>query len=50
MKIRTQFIISGVIFGVIAFMISASVIITNQQVQEVHAQQTLATDIEREEY
>lgn len=50
MKIRTQFIISGVIFGVIAFMISASVIITNQQVQEVHAQQTLATEVEREAY
>ena len=50
MKIRTQFIISTVVFGVILLVTGASVVITYQQVQATHEQETLATTLEREAF
>ena len=50
MKIRTQFIISTVVLGLILLLISVLVIITNQQVEKIHRQEVLATQIERHAY
>jgi len=50
MKIRTQFIISTVVLGIILLLVSASVIITNQQVEKTHQQEVLAIQIERQAY
>jgi len=47
MKIKTQFINSMVIFGVMLLIISASVIFTNQQVQQLNKQEEIAKNIER---
>ena len=48
MKIRTQLIISMVFFGIALAIISASVVITNQQVDRLNKQEELARNIELE--
>jgi PAS domain S-box-containing protein len=48
MKIRTQVIISLVVFGIALLIISASVISTNQQVDQLNRQGDLARSIEIE--
>jgi PAS domain S-box-containing protein len=50
MKIRTQFIISTVVLGVILLLVAASVIITNQSVENTHQQEMIAARIERQAY
>lgn len=50
MKIRTQFIISTVVLGLILLLVSAAVIVTNQRVENTHQQEMLATQIERQAY
>ena len=46
MKIRTQLIISIVLFGIALLIIAASVVITNQQVDRLNQQQNLVKNIE----
>ena len=46
MKIKTQLIFSMVFFGVALLIISASVILTNQQVDRLNKQEELAKNIE----
>ena len=48
MKIRTQLIISMVFFGVAVLIISASVMLTHQQVEQLNKQEELAKNIELE--
>ncbi len=48
MKIKTQFISSMVIFGLMLLIIAASVIATNQQVEQLNKQEEIAKKIERE--
>src|SRR6266498_4415963 len=50
MKIRTQFIISTVVLGILLLLVSAAVIITNQRIEKTHQQEMLATQIERNAY
>ena len=45
MRIRTQFIITMLLFGVILVIIAASEIITNQQVEKANEQEKIANDI-----
>jgi PAS domain S-box-containing protein len=45
MRIRTQFIVTMVLFGIILAAISASVVITNHLVDEAHQQEKLANNI-----
>ncbi len=47
MKIKTQFINSMVIFGIILLIIATSVIVTNQQVERLNKQEEIAKKIER---
>ncbi|SNQ59862.1 PAS domain S-box protein [Candidatus Methanoperedens nitratireducens] len=47
MKIKTQFINSMVIFGIMLIIIAASVIFTNQQVERLNTQEEIAKNIER---
>lgn len=47
MKIRTQFVISMVLFGIILTVIAASLFVTNQRGDRVSRQEDLANDIER---
>ena len=47
MKIKTQFINSMVIFGIILLIIGTSVIVTNQQVERLNMQEEIARNIER---
>jgi signal transduction histidine kinase len=46
MKIRTQLILSIAFFGLVLILISISVVMTNQQVDRMNGQETIATDIE----
>ncbi len=48
MKIRTQFIISTAIFGAILLIITASVIITNQRVEQANNQEEIARKLQQE--
>ncbi len=48
MKIRTQLIISMVFFGIAIMIISASVILTHQQTEQLNKQEELAKNIEIE--
>ncbi len=48
MKIKTQFINSMVIFGIILLIIAISVIVTNQQVERLNTQEEIAKNIERD--
>jgi PAS domain S-box-containing protein len=50
MKIRTQFMISAVILGLILLLVATSVIVTNQWVENTHRQEALALQIESEAY
>jgi PAS domain S-box-containing protein len=50
MKIRTQFMLSTVALGIILLLVSASVMITNQWVENTRQQEILATQIERQAY
>jgi PAS domain S-box-containing protein len=45
LRIRTQFIITILLFGIVLFAIIASVIITNQQVENASRQQEIANNI-----
>ncbi len=47
MKIKTQFINSVVIFGIILLIIAISVIVSNQQVERLNTQEEIAKNIER---
>ena len=47
MKIRTQFIISTAIFGLVILLVAASVIVTNQQLAQINRQQQISGNIER---
>ena len=46
MKIRSQYIISIAIFGIVLAIIAASVIITNQQVTQVNNEAQIAGKIQ----
>jgi len=46
-KIRTQFIISTAIFGLVILLVAASVIVTNQQLAQINRQQQISGNIER---
>ncbi|MCX9012389.1 MAG: ATP-binding protein [Candidatus Methanoperedens sp.] len=48
MKIKTQFINSMVIFGIILLIIATSLIVTNQQVERLNKQEEIAKNIERD--
>ena len=48
MKIKTQLILSMVFFGIALLIISASVVLTNQQVDRLNKQEELAKNIELE--
>ncbi|MBI4790601.1 MAG: PAS domain S-box protein [Chloroflexi bacterium] len=50
MKIRTQFIISTVVFGVIFVIASLSALYANLRVQETHKQELLAGEIESQAF
>jgi signal transduction histidine kinase/HAMP domain-containing protein len=45
MKIRTQFIITMLLFGIILVVIAASAVITNQKVEKASEQEKIANDI-----
>ncbi|MBI4287842.1 MAG: GAF domain-containing protein [Chloroflexi bacterium] len=47
MKIRTQFIITTSLFAIMLIVVAASVLITNQQVQRLDAQEEIARRIEQ---
>jgi len=47
MKIRTQFFITMLLFGVVLIIVSASAVITNQQVKKTGAQEEIANTIAR---
>ena len=46
MRIRSQFIISTAIFGLVILIIAASVIVTNQQLVRIEKQQQISGNIE----
>ncbi|MHB0976307.1 MAG: SpoIIE family protein phosphatase [Candidatus Aquicultorales bacterium] len=48
MKIRTQFIVTMAMFGLVLLAVAASVVITNQEVERLNTQEETAFDIERE--
>ena len=48
MKIRTQFIFSTAVFGVILLLIATSAVITNQRVEETNKQQEIARKLVQE--
>lgn len=45
MRIRTQFIITVLLFGIVLAVIAASAIVTNQQVEEANQQERIAGDL-----
>jgi PAS domain S-box-containing protein len=45
MRLRSQLIISIIVFGIVLLVISASVLITNQQVASINNQEQMANDI-----
>ncbi|RPI20831.1 MAG: hypothetical protein EHM70_25985, partial [Chloroflexota bacterium] len=47
MKIRTQFLITMVLFGLVLIIMAASVVITYQQVDRMNRQSEIAHDIEQ---
>jgi PAS domain S-box-containing protein len=47
MRIRTQFIISTAIFSVVLLIVTASVIVTNQQISWLEKQQSISGNIEQ---
>ncbi|HEU0295094.1 MAG TPA: PAS domain S-box protein [Anaerolineales bacterium] len=50
MKIRTQFMLSTIALGIILLLVSASLMITNQWVENTRQQEILAIQIERQAY
>ncbi len=48
MKIKTQFILTTLFFGLILLAVSASVIATDRRLARIQAQELMAADIERE--
>ncbi len=47
MKIRTQFIVSTVIFSIVLLIVTASVIVTNQQMSQINQKQEISAIIEK---
>lgn len=50
MKIRTRFIISMIVLGIVLLLVSAAVILTNQWFENTYRQEVLASQIERQAY
>ncbi len=50
MRIRIQFILTMLLFGIILAIISASVVVTNQRVRQTNAQEEIARNLEREAF
>jgi PAS domain S-box-containing protein len=47
MRIRTQFIVSMVIFSVVLLIVAASVIVTNQQISQLDQKQEISANVEK---
>ena len=45
MRLRTQFILTTLLFGIILVVVAASAIVTSQQVEKVHQQESIAASI-----
>lgn len=48
MKIRTQFIISTLIFGLVLLVMAAALVITNQRLQQINRQEGIAASLQQE--
>jgi PAS domain S-box-containing protein len=48
MKIKTQFIMSMVIFSIVLLIVASSVIITNQQISQLNQKQEISANVEKD--